>query len=218
MPSLRGLLGSIRRSVTTVFGTVFVAGFWGALAVIAVRMNTGTGRPFRTLGSRRMNVSRVVFKVLPFLLCGSGFAQFLDTMDFIPPNPSTFLPFTVRMHGFLPNSPSPGIVPSRTTVSGNTFRIEGCVPSYGFATPSDYTLLVSVGPLAPGTYTIEHYTSHYCASDPITSSLPPRFRISRQVFVTADGAGAAIPTLNPWFVLLLALLMSVFAYVAYQRR
>lgn len=110
----------------------------------------------------------------------------------VPPSPVSSPTFTVHIHGYLPVSPSPAFVPSRFAIVGNAIRIEGCIPSIGFSTPSDYLLDVSIGPIAAGSYAVEYYESYFCNSNPIIAATPPRLRYTGQVVVFA-ASGVPVP-------------------------
>jgi hypothetical protein len=149
--------------------------------------------------------------VIALLISQSALAQLDDAFTVIPPFPSSSAPFTVRIHGLWGSSPTPGFVPSRTTISGSIIRIDGCLPNVGFSTPSDYWVDAVIGPIAVGTYSVEYYSSTYCH---IYNPYPPRLDVVGQVVVAAGPAVAtsAIPTLNSWGVAILALVMLSIAY------
>ena len=139
-------------------------------------------------GSRRRGRQlRYGVVVFAWLLSQHALAQLDDTFGVSPPMPFSSAPFTIQIHAYTGTSPSPGLVPSRTTVSGTTIRIEGCVPNVGFSTPSDYWVDAVVGPLPAGTYSVEYYSSHFCI--PNTAD-PPRLYFVDQV-VVADAPALA---------------------------
>jgi hypothetical protein len=120
-------------------------------------------------------------------------AQLDDAFSVAPPIPFSSAPFTIQIHALWGYSPSPGLVPSRTTVSGTTIRIDGCLPTAGFSVGSDYWVDAVVGPLPPGTYSIEYYTSHYCSPN---ATDPPRLDLVDQVVVAAGPPLSPISAVN----------------------
>jgi hypothetical protein len=155
------------------------------------------------------DMRRIVGLLLFAVMSGAAVA---DTIDFLPPNPVSSSPFVVHIHGFLGYSYF-GVPPIRTTIHGSIIQIEGCLPGSGFAVGSDYFLNVAVGPLAPGTYNVQYYTSLWCNSNPILAAIPPTLSVTAEVTIGV-GNPESIPTLtSPAILLLLSCILAVAAHL-----
>jgi hypothetical protein len=76
------------------------------------------------------------------------------------------------------------------TIVGNVIHIEGCIPSGGFATPSIFTVDVTVAPLSAGAYDVQYYRTLCGQYAP-----PPELRTSRPLAVrVASPSEPSIPT------------------------
>jgi hypothetical protein len=133
------------------------------------------------------------------------------TITMIPASPDASTPITLRVWG---TSPVSQPIYLRTySIIGQIVHVEGCVPP-GFTTPSSYSFLVNIGPLSPGSYTVEYYT----ASCGVSGNPHSPFVLRTTLDFAVSSTVSAVPTLQTGTLGVLAVLVALGAVFLHRQR
>jgi hypothetical protein len=99
------------------------------------------------------------------------------------------------------------------SIVGQIVHVEGCIPP-GFATGSPYSFLVNIGPLSPGSYTVEYYIG-YCDT---SGNLDGPTYLRTTLDFAVGSAVNAVPTLQTGTLGVLAVLVALGAVFLHRQR